>query len=344
MRLSKRRFKNIKDWIKFILAIACVIVFVVFFVFNLWSPIRKPVSIVVPRGASVTGMTNYLYKSNIIKSKELFYFSIKLNGGKIQAGEYDVPRGAGVWTIASMLAKGRIATTTVMIPEGYTIIQIKRMLMNVPYLSGEVDCDKDLPVCNLHDGDIFPDTYRIARGTSRLAVLDLARKKMIEIKKSLDNGRYPAPLKSWNEVMVLASIVQKETPLRREMPVVASVYLNRLNIDMRLQADPTVIYALTNQEGDMHGAPLLSGHLKIDSPYNTYMRNGLPPAPIASAGRDAIRSVLKPAHTKYLFFVADGRGGHKFSKDYKEHQKNHEAWREIKKELNPSLRSQSRDK
>ena len=167
---------------------------------------------------------------------------------------------------------------------------------------------------------------------------------MIEVEKSFAGAKYPAPLKNWNEVMVLASIVQKETPLRREMPVVASVYLNRLNINMRLQADPTVIYALTNQEGDMHGAPLLSGHLKTDSPYNTYTRNGLPPSPIASAGRDAIRSVLKPAHTKYLFFVADGRGGHKFSKDYKEHQKNHEAWREIKKELNPSLRSQSRDK
>ena len=342
--LSKRKFKQIKEWIKFFLAIACVVVFVVFFVFNIWSPIRKPVNVIVPRGASVTGMTNYLYKNNIIKSKDLFYFSIRLNGGKIQAGEYEVPRGAGVWTIASMLAKGKIATTTITIPEGYTIKQIKNMLMETSFLAGEVDCDKSIPVCDLHDGDIFPDTYRIARGTSRLAVLDLARKKMIDVKKSLDNGKYPMPLKNWDEVMVLASIVQKETPLKREMPIVASVYLNRLNINMRLQACPTVVYALTDSEGDMHGAPLLSGHLKIDSPYNTYTHNGLPPHPIANVGRDAIRSVLKPAHTKYLFFVADGRGGHKFSKDYSEHQKNHDEWREIKKELNPSLQSQSRDK
>ena len=334
MRLSKRKFKSIKELIKFILAIGCVIVFVVFFIFNIWSPIRKPVSVVVPRGASVTGMTNYLYKNKLIKSKELFYFSIRLNGGTIQAGEYDIPRGAGVWTIASMFAKGQIATTTITIPEGLTIIQIKNMLMNTNYLIGEVDCDKDLPVCDLHDGDIFPDTYRIARGTSRLSVLELARKKMIEIKKSLDNGKYPEPLKSWEEVMVLASIVQKETPQKREMPIVASVYLNRLNINMRLQADPTVVYALTDSEGDMHGAPLLSGHLKIESPYNTYVNNGLPPHPIANVGRDAIRGVLKPAHTKYLFFVADGHGGHKFSKDYNEHQKHHERWREIKKEKN----------
>ncbi len=334
MKLSRRKFRKIKDWIKFFLAIACVVVFVVYFIFNLWSPIRKPVSIVVPRGASVTGMTNYLYKNNIIKSKDLFYFSIRLNGGTIQAGEYDVPRGAGVWTIATMLARGNIATTTVTIPEGMTVIQIKKLLMNIPYLTGEVDCDKDLPVCDLHDGEIFPDTYRIARGTSRLSVLELARKKMIEVKDSFSDYEYPKPLKDWNDVMVLASIVQKETPQKREMPIVASVYLNRLNINMRLQADPTVVYALTDSEGDMHGEPLLSGHLKIDSPYNTYTNNGLPPAPIANVGRDAIRGVLKPAHTKYLFFVADGRGGHKFSKDYAEHQKNHEKWRGIKNKRN----------
>ena len=195
MKITKRRFKNIKEWVKFALSIACVVVFAVFFVFNIWSPVKKPVSVVVPRGASVTGMTNYLYKNNIIKSKSLFHFSIKLNGGQIQAGEYEVPRGAGVWTVASMLSNGRVATTTITIPEGFTIVQTKNMLMDTPYLTGDVDCNKDLPVCDLHDGDIFPDTYRIARGTSRLAVLDLARKKMETVKKSFENDAYPKPLK-----------------------------------------------------------------------------------------------------------------------------------------------------
>ena len=118
--------------------------------------------------------------------------------------------------------------------------------------------------------------------------------------------RLPKPLKSWNEVITLASIVQKETPLAREMPIVASVYLNLLNRGMRLLADPTVVYALTNGLGDMQGRPLLRGHLKIDSPYNTYKNKGLPPAPIANVGQAAIRAVLNPAHTNYLFFVADG--------------------------------------
>ena len=164
-----------------------------------------------------------------------------------------------------------------------------------------------------------------------MALLELARNKMDTVRKSFENARLPVPLKDFNEVLVLASIVQKETPRIKEMPIVASVYLNRLNINMRLQADPTVVYVLTEEYGDMRGEPLLSGHLKIDSPYNTYRYNGLPPAPIANVGKDAIRAVLKPAHTKYLFFVADGRGGHRFSKDYNEHQKHHEKWREIKK-------------
>lgn len=333
-KITKKQFKNIKDWVKFALAIACVVVFVIFYIFSLWSPIKSPVSVVVDRGTSVTGITNYLLKNNIIKSGDLFYFSVRMNGGKIQAGVYEFPRGAGVWTIADMLAHGRVATTTITIPEGYTIIQIKNLLKNTPYLSGDVDCDKSLPVCNLHDGDVFPDTYRIARGTARLAVLDLARKKMETVKENFAGYRYPEPLKDWNDVVTLASIVQKETPLKREMPIVAGVYLNRLRINMRLQACPTVIYAITSGEGDMHGQPLLSGHLKTVNPYNTYINYGLPPHPIANVGREAIRAVLKPANTGYLFFVADGRGGHKFSKTYDEHQKNHDEWREIKKELN----------
>lgn len=332
--MKKLKWKNIKPWIKFALAICAVIVFVVCFVFNLWSPLRKPVTVVVPKGASVIGMTNYLLRNRIIKSGDLFRFSVRLNGGKIMAGEYDIPRGAGVWTIADILTHGKVATTTVTIPEGYTLKQTKRMLMGIPYLSGETDCSSSAPVCHLEEGEIFPDTYRIARGTSRLAVLDLARKKMLSVKESLSGNARPEQLKNWNDVLVLASIVQKETPKIKEMPIVASVYLNRLKKNMRLQADPTVVYALTDGFGDMQGQPLLRGHLKTESPYNTYRNNGLPPKPISNVGRAAIRAVLKPANTNYLFFVADGRGGHKFSTDYSEHQKNHSVWRGIKKEIN----------
>jgi UPF0755 protein len=237
-----------------------------------------------------------------------------------------------------MMTTGKVAITTIVIPEGLTVKQIKQLLLQHSGLNGAVECvdNKSRPVCNLKDGQIFPDTYRVARGTNRLAVLELMRKKMIDVNNHI-RGAYrvlPRPLKTWDDVVTLASIVQKETPIAREMPIVASVYLNRLNKGMRLQADPTVVYALTNGLGDMQGKPILSSHLKIDSPYNTYRNSGLPPTPIANVGQNAIRAVMRPAETNFLFFVADGQGGHRFSIDYAQHQKNHDAWRKIKKSRN----------
>jgi UPF0755 protein len=159
------------------------------------------------------------------------------------------------------------------------------------------------------------------------------QKKMAEIQRGWESsGRHaPRPLKTWNDIITLASIVQKETPKTSEMPIVASVYLNRLNKRMKLQADPTVVYVITKQLGDMKGAPLLSGHLQVKSPYNTYRNYGLPPTPIANPGRAAITAVLNPADTNYYFFVADGQGGHNFSKDFEGHKAYREIWREIKK-------------
>lgn len=310
-----------------------VLVFV--YIFGIVSPIKKDTSFEIVKGASVSAIAKQLYNTGLIDSETTFKLSVRGNGGKIQTGLYDIPSGSSVWRIARMFAKGDIATVTVIVPEGLTVRQIKKLLLENSYLTGSTECGKgtDLPVCDLHDGDLFPDTYRVAKGTSRLAFLDLMRKKMENIKRNWEKaGRIvPEPLKNWNDVVTLASIVQKETPKASEMPVVASVYLNRLRKKMRLQADPTVVYALTNKWGDMRGAPLLRGHLKIESPYNTYMNYGLPPAPIANVGMDAIRAVLQPADTNYLFFVADGKGGHKFARTYDEHMKNHSDWREIKK-------------
>ena len=315
-----------------------VAVIVMFYIFCIQSPVKTGVVFDVVRGDSVTGVANRLVKNNLIESADLFIASVRFRGGKIQSGQYEIPRGASLWRVTKMLVSGDVATTTVVIPEGLTIKQIKNMLLQNSELTGAVECsdNKSRPVCNLKDGQIFPDTYRVARGTARLAVLELMRKKMVDVNAHIKKAYrvLPKPLKNWNDVLTLASIVQKETPVAREMPIVASVYLNRLNKGMRLQADPTVVYALTDALGDMQGAPLLSGHLKIDSPYNTYRNAGLPPTPIANVGQNAIRAVLRPADTNFLFFVADGQGGHRFSVDYAQHQKNHNAWREIKKSKN----------
>ena len=330
----RRKFFPKHVIIQMIVAPVLIVLCVMLYMFGIHSTVLQPVVFDVVAGDTVSGVAHRLYQEKLIDSEQVFKMSVRFNGGKIQTGQYDIPVSASSWRIADMFANGRVASTTIVIPEGLTIKQIKNLLLQSSTLTGAVECKSGntAPVCDLHDGDIFPDTYMVARGTPRLALLDLARKKMVAIEESWKrtNRRLPKPLKNWNDVVTLASIVQKETPQVREMPIVASVYLNRLNKGMRLQADPTVVYALTDGLGDMQGAPLLRGHLKIESPYNTYRNKGLPPAPIANVGENAIRAVLKPADTRYLYFVADGRGGHKFSKDYETHQKNHANWRKIK--------------
>jgi len=184
------------------------------------------------------------------------------------------------------------------------------------------------------DGDLFPDTYIVAKGTHRAAVLELMKRQMQEMERNwIAAGRQaPRPLKDWNEIITLASIVQKETPRTSEMPKVASVFINRLRRGMRLQADPTVVYAITDGLGDMQGRPLLTVHLRVQHPHNTYVNHGLPPHPIANVGRASIRAVLNPADTNYYFFVADGTGGHAFSRTYDEHNIRRAEWREIRRE------------
>lgn len=328
-KIYKRKF------FKFSCAIIAFVLALFVFFLGIQSPVKKNTFFDVTRGVNVSMVAEQLKDYDLIDSIPLFKLSVRANGGQIQTGKYNIPKGASVWRIAGMLAKGDVATVTIVVPEGLTVKQIKKLLLETDTLTGNVECGKgtDLPVCKLNDGDLFPDTYTVAMGTSRLAFLDLMRKKMENTKSAWEKaGRIiPKPLRNWNDIITLASIVQKETPKTSEMPLVASVYLNRLQKGMRLQADPTVVYALTDGLGDMRGAPLLRGHLKVSSPYNTYLHFGLPPAPIANVGIDAIKAVLQPADTNYLFFVADGKGGHKFAKSYKEHMKNHASWREVKK-------------
>lgn len=307
--------------------------------FGIASPLQTDVVFSVRRGDTVSSVATDLQKRGIISSAELFKISVRAHGGRIQRGEYELRRGNSVWRVAHILSRGEIATTTIIVPEGLTVKQIKSLLLNSPGLTGDVECNSlsdDAPVCDLHDGDLFPDTYRVAKGTNRLALLELMRRKMSDIESAWRSSGaiHPKQLRDWHEIVTLASIVQKETPRTSEMPIVASVYLNRLRKKMRLQADPTVVYALTDGLGDMQGAPLLRGHLKLEHPYNTYRNGGLPPGPIANVGQAALRAVLKPADTNYLFFVADGRGGHRFSNSYEEHLQNQADWRAIKKSRN----------
>lgn len=333
--VRRRSIFPVRVFMQIVIIPVALVCCVALYFFGIESTLKKDVVFSVNRGDTVSSVARDLQKRGIISSAEIFKISVKAHGGRIQRGEYELHGGISAWRVAHILSRGEIATTTIIVPEGLTVKQIKNLLQNSANLTGSVECNpiSDAPVCNLRDGDLFPDTYRVAKGTNRLALLELMRRKMSDIEDAWRGAGaiHPKQLRDWNDIVTLASIVQKETPRASEMPIVASVYLNRLRKNMRLQADPTVVYALTDGLGDMQGAPLLRGHLKIESPYNTYRNNGLPPAPIANVGNAALRAVLNPADTNYLFFVADGRGGHKFSQSYEEHMRNHADWRAIKK-------------
>ncbi|MDR0367186.1 MAG: endolytic transglycosylase MltG, partial [Rickettsiales bacterium] len=139
------------------------------------------------------------------------------------------------------------------------------------------------------------------------------------------------PFKTPREALVLASIVEKETAVAAERPVIAGVFVNRLRKGMRLQSDPTIVYGLTGGLGDMEGKRLYAVHLRRDSPYNTYTRAGLPAGAISNPGLESIRAVMRPAETKYLYFVADGMGGHRFAETLAEHEANRALWRKARK-------------
>ncbi len=325
-----------KLWVFCGALIVMPIMFVVY-LFCIKSDITKTTIFEIQKGETIYAIANRLKKENLLFNVDVFKVALYAFGNNVQAGVYELDSGESIYSLADKFSNGKIATVSIMIPEGLTVRQIRDLLEEDNRLSGSVKCasKRAEPVCNLKEGDLFPDTYYVAKGTARLDVLRLANDKMSKIKEQFapELKNAPRPLKNWNQILTLASIVQKETPRVSEMSTVASVYLNRLNINMRLQADPTVVYAITNGYGDMQGQFLYKKYFNIKSAFNTYTNYGLPPSPIANVGIDAINAVLNPATTKYYYFVADGRGGHVFSETYAEHQKNHQKWREIRKSL-----------
>ncbi|MDR2685915.1 MAG: endolytic transglycosylase MltG [Rickettsiales bacterium] len=306
------------------IAIAVIVVLglIISYATFILSPIRVKSELVVAPGASVSRISSDLKSNGLIISEYLFKASVMAWGGRVQVGTYDLKPGRSVWGVARDLGRGNIATTTLTIPEGLTAKQIYEIVGMNPELSGEIRV-----VYN--DGELFPDTYAFARGTNRNKVLETLAAKMARVRE-INGVNFPAPIKDWNELLSLAALVQKETSILAEMPRVAGVYINRLKIDQRLQADPTVVYAVTNGLGHMQGRGITRAHLQFDSPYNTYKYKGLPPRPIANPGLDAIRAAMRPEKHKFYYFVADGTGGHVFAETHEEHQENHANWRLIR--------------
>lgn len=213
----------------------------------------------------------------------------------------------------------------VVLAEGVTSWQVVEELKQAPFLSGAVG---DLPA----EGSLAPDSYEVVEGTDRDDLIARMQEKQAAILAELWQSRAEGlPLETPEEALILASIVEKETGVPEERRQVASVFVNRLERGIRLQTDPTVIYGITEGKG-LLGRGLRQSELRRETPYNTYVIDGLPPTPIANPGRASIEAALNPDDTKYIFFVADGTGGHAFAETLDEHNRNVAKWRQIEAE------------
>jgi UPF0755 protein len=250
-------------------------------------------------------------------------------GTRLKAGEYEFPEQASMEQVLSIITSGRVKTYKLTVPEGWTTQMAVARVTENDVLTGEITA---MPV----EGAIMPETYLFPRGRTRQKILDemqAAQTKMLDelwSKRSVSDT-----VKTKEQAVTLASIVEKETAVPDERPLIASVFHNRLKQGMRLQSDPTIIYGLVGGKGKLDRG-LTKDDVDSDTAYNTYKINGLPPGPIANPGRASLEAVLNPPDTGYLYFVADGSGGHAFAKTLEEHNTNVAKWRAIESTL-PAL-------
>ena len=293
--------------------------------------------VIIPRGAHISLVAETLLYEGILPdyplSVKIFTYGARFTeqADKLKAGEYEIPAHASMKEILDLLESGKVIQRQITIREGLTNWEIKQLLLAHDGLT-KVD---DVPL--KPEGMYLPETYSYQKGDS---AVDIMNRMNIALEKTLDEEwekRVPdLPLKTKEEALTLASIIEKETAVPEERRRVAGVFINRLKRGIALQTDPTVIYALTmgehkNEGQGPLGRRLLKKDLGVDSPYNTYKYPGLPPGPIANAGKASIEAALNPEEHDYIYFVADGSGGHAFAKTLAEHNANVAKWRKIRK-------------
>ncbi|MCA8895552.1 MAG: endolytic transglycosylase MltG [Amphiplicatus sp.] len=289
------------------------------------GPLAENTVILLRPGVSVSTIADELEAAGAVRYPALFIAVVRVKGVQsvLKAGEYEIPAEASVLDIVDLLVKGKSILHTLTAAEGLTTAQILRIIEGDEILAGEITLTPA-------EGELLPETYSYTRGETRDGVIRMMMKARNDVLDELWDGRaLDLPFNTRDEAVILASIVEKETAVPDERPLIASVYVNRLKKGMRLESDPTVIYGVTGGEPLKRG--LRVSELKKETPYNTYVVKGLPPTPIANPGRAAIEAVLNPADTDYIFFVADGTGGHAFSSTLAEHNRNVIRWRQVER-------------
>ena len=296
---------------------------------NSAGPLAADKVVLIPKNSSGSEIVETLVREGVVDHASLMSAWIVLKQPKLRAGEYVFKKLSSIADVVRTIDSGKTVVYRFTVPEGLTSEQIVDRISDNEVLAGEI---KDIP----REGTLLPDTYTFERGYSRDRIVKDMRAAQDKLVKEIWSRRAPdVPVRTPLELVTLASIVEKETGKAEERPRVAAVFVNRLNREMRLQTDPTVIYGIVGGRGSL-GRGLTRAELDTPTPYNTYTIKGLPPGPIANPGRAALEAAANPQKSAELFFVADGTGGHAFAETRAQHERNVVRWRQIERDTAPA--------
>jgi len=289
---------------------------------------REDVIFEVHAGDRLKAVSERLKENGLISSSSIFRIAARRAGdaGHLKFGEYKIPAYASMEEVLDLVTSGRALAYQVTVAEGLTSFQV------IALLKENLLLDDDWTGIEPPEGSLAPNTYSVSKGdkvTALVRRMTLAQHRILTEAWAL--RAEGLPLETPDDALTLASIIEKETAVKSERELIASVFINRLNRGMKLQTDPSVIYGVTKGKGNL-GRGLRQSELRKKTDWNTYVIDGLPITPIANPGRAAIEAALNPATTNFVFFVADGTGGHAFAETIGEHNRNVRAWRKIEAE------------
>jgi UPF0755 protein len=293
------------------------------------GPLQQDKIVNIPPRAGMTDIADILQREGVIDNNRWAFigsvFALKARSD-LKPGEYSFQKNASLRDVIGTIVEGKVVQHAVTIPEGLTSEQIVARLSDNDIFAGTV---KEIP----REGTLLPETYKFPRGTTRdqvIARMQQAQKRALA--EIWDRRNPDIPIKTPEQLVTLASIVEKETGKPEERSRVAAVFVNRLRQKIKLQSDPTIIYGLVGGKGTL-GRPIKRSEIQQPSPYNTYVVDGLPPGPIANPGRASLEAAANPARTRDLYFVADGTGGHAFTETYDQHLKNVSKLRSMERQI-----------
>jgi UPF0755 protein len=321
-------------FIVLVIAAAGATLYVGMIQFESRGPLGEPVTLTVPRGEGTVSIARLLEREGVIDNAWIFLAAVELTRarGQLKAGEYLFPENASMRDVLALLVEGKAIEYWVTIPEGWTSEQIVARLEADETLVGEIDA---VPA----EGSLLPETYRFARGTTRQQIISRMQRAQLRVLQDVWDRRSDGlPIETPEELVILASIVEKETGRADERPRIAGVFMNRLRRGMRLQSDPTILYGLYRGRAFLEPRTITRSELDAPNDYSTYQISGLPPTPIGNPGRAAMEAVANPSRTSELYFVADGTGGHAFAETLEQHNRNVARWRQIERERREEAR------